>query len=547
VVYQHLKAGDTLGGRYRIESLLGQGGMGSVFLAEDLKLKGKKWAVKECVQLGTDVQGFLDEAEMLAQLQHPQLPQLVDYFASDTGGYAYLVMDYIQGPTLDDVFERSGRDLTVDRVVRYALQLCDLFQYLHSFRPKAIIYRDLKPSNVMINEHDQVRLIDFGVARHFTQGKHADTLQIGTLGFAAPEQLVGAQTDARSDLYTLGAMMYYLFSGGRYMYITQTPLAKLRPDLPQALAETVQMLLRDNPAERCQTAAEVQHRLTASMPSNPAGRKSRAAEPVQGSTPITRKLVVVGSLYAGAGSTFTAITLARVLHACGIPQALIEQPTNEPDLYMLLYGDSKAPPQYTFASEPGEVGASFNHSTWETGLTTWVPAHPEGISGPWTPADSFKLLYAQVKPIVIWDVSANWEEESVQELCHSADEILVVLDASPAKINRPSSRAYLKQLLAYQARGKSVRFIANRDMPYGIRQEWLDSLPGPLLCTLPELPYESVMRSVWKGECIQDQPEVMDKMRSAMYPLLSRLISEETLLKQVPKPKTLFSRFKRFS
>jgi hypothetical protein len=545
VELKHAAEGDTLGGRYRIISLLGQGGMGRVFLAEDLKLKGKRWAVKECLHVGSNVQVFLEEAEMLAQLQHPQLPQLVDYFASDTGGYAYLVMDYIQGPTLHDLFERGGRELAVDRVVHYSLQLCELFHYLHSFRPKAIIYRDLKPSNIMINEHDRVRLIDFGVARHFTLGKHADTLQLGTIGFAAPEQLVSAQTDARSDLYTLGAMMYYLLSRGQYMYITQTPLAKLRPDLPRALTETVQMLLHDNPQDRCQSALEVQHRLAPLAP-NPNKAAARASALGLPNTPasIPRKLIVVGGLYAGAGSTFTAVTIARVLHACGIPQALVEQPTNEPDLYMLLYGDAKAPQSYTFASDAAaSAGVLLHQPTWVNGLTTWLPIHPDGFSGSWTPADTFKLLYSMTKPIVIWDISTGWEEPSVQELCHSADEIIIVLDASPAKINRPSSRARLKQLMDYQARGKSVRYIANKEIPPGIRKEWQESLPGPVLCTLPELPFESVVRCLWKGEFIQDQPAVLDKLRSALYPLLRVLISEEKLIHHTAKPKRLFSRF----
>jgi hypothetical protein len=544
-----LAFGDTLGGRYRIESLIGQGGMGSVFLAEDLKLKGKKWAVKECMQLGSNVQGFLEEAAMLAQLHHPQLPQLVDYFAAETGGHAYLVMDYIEGPTLHDLFEQGGRKLSVERIVHYALQLCELLHYLHSFRPKAIIYRDLKPSNVMIDEHDQVRLIDFGVARHFTMGKHADTLQIGTIGFASPEQLVSAQTDARSDLYTLGAMMYYLLSGGQYMYIAQKPIGNLRPDLPGVLADTVQMLLCDNPQDRCQTATEVQHRLAALVPTPHSAANKAAAKGIPTApAAIPRKLVVVGGLYAGVGASFAAITLARVLNACGVPHGLVEQPTNEPDLYMLLYGDSKAPPSYSFASEAAlAAGASVHHAPWENGLTTWVPVHPDGLSGAWTTAESFKLLYSMTKPIVIWDISAGWEEPSVQELCLSADEIVVVLDASPAKINRPSSRSRLKQLMDYQTSGKSVRLIANREIPAGIRQEWLDSLPAPLLCTLPELPYESVMRSIWKGTCIQDEPAVLDKMRSALYPLLSQLVSEETLLKQVHKPRPLFSKLKRHS
>jgi serine/threonine-protein kinase len=255
-------------------------------------------------------------------------------------------------------------------------------------------------------------------------------------------------------------------------------------------------------------------------------------------------LIVVGGLYAGAGSTFTAVTIARMLHASGVPQALVEQPTNEPDLYMLLYGDAKAPQPYTFASDAAANARGLLHQpTWENGLTTWVPIHPDGFSGSWTPADTFKLLYSITKPIVIWDISTGWEEPSVQELCHSADEIIIVLDASPAKINRPNSRSRLKQLMDYQARGKSVRYIANREIPQGIRKAWQESFPGPILCTLPELPFESVMRCIWKGEFIQDQPAVLGKLRSALHPLLRELISEEKLIDHAAKPKNLFSRF----
>ncbi|MBP1995235.1 serine/threonine protein kinase [Paenibacillus eucommiae] len=546
-----LKVGDTLGGRYRIEGLLGEGGMSHVYLAEDLKLKGKKWAVKECYSIGTDAQTFLDEAEMLAQLQHPQLPQLIDYFITETDEIAYLVMDYIQGPTLHDVFERNGRVLSVESIIRYALQLCDLFHYLHSFRPRAIIFRDLKPGNVMINEHDQVRLIDFGVARHFTAGKHADTLQLGTIGFASPEQLNATQTDPRSDLYTLGAMMFYLLSGGKYPYLTQTPLAELFPDLPKGLTDTVQMLLQENPQNRCQSAAEVKQRLNGLQPPTTNSKHKWALNKQRNeSALVTNKLIVVGGLYAGVGATFTAVSLARVLNASGIPQALVEQPTNEPDLYMLLFGDSKAPEAYKFASDMTDSIIKPAHGLqWENGLTTWVPTNPLGLSNQagWTGSDSLKLLYAIKKPVVIWDISANWEEASVQELCRSADEILVVVDASPGKLNRSSSRAHMDRLMGYRTHGKSVRFIANRKIPAGIRREWLDSLSHDLLCMLPEIPYDQVMKAIWRGDCIQDQPLIMDKLKSAFQPLISEMFSVGMRTASTSKSKSLFSVLKMFS
>jgi tRNA A-37 threonylcarbamoyl transferase component Bud32 len=540
---QRLGIGDTLGGRYRIESLLGQGGMGQVFLAEDLKLRGKKWAVKECWRSGLEVESFLEEAEMLAALKHAQLPQLIDYFTPDSDGFAFLVMDYIQGPTLQDLFEENGMELSVPAIVDYAIQLCELLHYLHSFRPKPIIYRDLKPANVMIDENGQIKLIDFGVARHFTPGKNADTVQIGTIGFAAPEQYISAQTDPRSDLYALGAMLFYLLHRGQYAYMAQAPLSELRPDLPAILTDTVLLLLQENPQHRCQSALEVKQRLKTVFPSNTIDKHATASY-AEGATGIPNKLIVVGGLYPGVGSTFAAISLARVLHGYGISHAFVEQPTNEPDLYMLLYGDQKAPQSYYFASDVvrSEVaGAGFVH--WEQGHTAWVPVNPDGLDGKWTTADSFKLLYTVKKPVVIWDIASNWLDPTVQELCHSADEIIAVVDASPGKINRPSAKKYLEQLLSLHASGRSLHFVANKEAPHGVRKEWLESLPQLPLCTLPELSYDKVMRSVWKGECVQDLPEYLPMLEAAWQPLLRALFPQQPLHHRERKAKSLFSKF----
>ncbi|MDD9267838.1 serine/threonine protein kinase [Paenibacillus sp. GCM10023248] len=533
--------GTCIGGRYRIEALLGQGGMSQVYLAEDMKLRGKKWAVKACVQADEESAVFLEEAEMLARLQHPQLPQLIDYLWCD--GTGFLVMDYIQGPTLQDLFEEKGRELPLPTLIQIASQLCDLLHYLHTFQPRPIIYRDLKPANIMLNEQSQVRLIDFGVARHFTQGKPSDTMQMGTIGFAAPEQVLGLQTDARSDLYSLGAMLYYLLSGGQYAYLSHKPWEKLRPDLPEALTSSLRLLLQEHPEHRCQSAMELKLRLRSIYPDPP--RPSNEPLHHSSATPPDQ-LLVIGGLYAGVGSTFLAVTLARILHALQVPHALVEQPTIAPDLYMLLYGDVKAPRHYTYAAQCVTGQGHSASPGWVNGLSTWVPLPPDGFQGAWQTADSFKLLHTIRKQVVLWDVSTDWEQPSVQEMCHSADAIIVVVDPSPGKCNRPASRARFERFAAYTQRGKKVHYVANGAMPAGLRKEWAASMPAVPICSLPELPRTDVMRAVWKGDFIQDDPGVLEPLIAALAPLLKEIVPGSSLCVSGSKVKrSRFSAWRR--
>jgi serine/threonine protein kinase len=535
--------GSIVGGRYQLVSMVGQGGMSQVYLAEDQKLKGKRWAVKECLCTDSDAATFMEEAEMLAKLGHAQLPQLVDYFIT-ADGKGYLVMDYIEGPTLQALFDKNHHELPLSQIVQITFQLLDIFHYLHTFKPRPIIYRDLKPSNVMINEHNQVRLIDFGVARQFKQGQAADTMQMGTIGFAAPEQYVGLQTDARTDLYTLGSMLYYLLSAGQYAYNNSNSSERLSESLPEALRTTIHLLLQDQPHNRCQTALEVKLRLRSIYPdSNTLSTDSKPHKTIHTST-VNDKLIVIGGLYAGVGATFTAITLARMLHAIQIPHALVEQPTIEPDLYMLLYGDRHAPAAYKFPSEYIVDPSSANYTPWRTGHSTWVPIHPEGFHGDWQTTHAFKLLHMLKKPIVLWDVSTGWEHPSVMELCHSADEIIVVVDSSPGKCSRPSTRKLIEHFETFQKRGKKLHYIANGALPAHFRREWQDSIPSALLCTIPEIPRSDVMQAVWKGDCIQDQPQYLSKLYDALKPILREILPNETLPHFDRKPrKSLLSRF----
>ncbi len=213
-----LVASQQLKGRYRIIEKLGQGGFGAIYKVEDLLFNGAIEAVKEMGMRGLNPQetqnaivSFKNEAVLLANLAHPNLPQIYDHF--EDHGRWYLVMDYIDGETLATRLEEvAGGKLSITDTVKIGLQLCIVLAYLHSHQPP-IIFRDLKPDNVMITNNDHLYLIDFGIARFFKPGQARDTVNLGTPGYAAPEQYGGMQTTIRSDIYSLGATLYHLISG----------------------------------------------------------------------------------------------------------------------------------------------------------------------------------------------------------------------------------------------------------------------------------------------------------------------------------------------
>ena len=205
--------------RYRIIDLIGQGGMGAVYKAEDTRFHNRLVAVKEMSQshlsqqqLTEAVGAFQREVHMLANLEHQSLPKMHDSF-HDAGRW-YLVMDFIKGETLEDYVSKKGGKLAPQEVLGIGIQLCTVLDYLHTRQPP-IIFRDLKPGNVMRTCDDHLYLIDFGIARHFKPGQTSDTMPLGSPGYAAPEQYarVQAQTTPRTDMYGLGATLHQLLTG----------------------------------------------------------------------------------------------------------------------------------------------------------------------------------------------------------------------------------------------------------------------------------------------------------------------------------------------
>lgn len=211
-----LQPGSVLQGRYRITGIIGVGGMGSVYQARDLRFPNvvRHVAVKEMLNLSTDqsmremtLRTFERESDMLASLSHPAVPEIYDYFPSKTR--AYLVMEYINGRDLEAILNSMSEFLPVETVLQWARELCDVLGYLHLQDPEPIIFRDVKPSNIMVDQYSRVRLIDFGIAKIFQAGQKGT--MIGTEGYSAPEQYRGEANPA-SDVYGVGATLHHILT-----------------------------------------------------------------------------------------------------------------------------------------------------------------------------------------------------------------------------------------------------------------------------------------------------------------------------------------------
>ncbi len=233
--------------RYSILGQIGKGGFGAVYKAADTQFGDRLLAIKEMSQsnlkpneLLEASQAFKREAFLLAGLTHPNLPRIYEQFSA--AGRWYLVMDYIEGDTLEVQLDRAGGKLALEKVLAIGLQLCAVLDYLHTRQPP-IVFRDIKPANVMLAEGEHVYLIDFGIARHFKPGQAKDTAALGSSGYAAPEQYGKMQTTPRTDIYALGATLHQLISGDDP---TDTPFhfapLQLQPPLPELAALITQML-----------------------------------------------------------------------------------------------------------------------------------------------------------------------------------------------------------------------------------------------------------------------------------------------------------------
>lgn len=518
-----LAMGSIVQERYRVVKLLGAGGMSTVYLVDDLKLPGKRWAMKAMVLTPHHPHHFAVEMDMLVQLDHPHLPSIVDYYPPDETGTSYVIMDYIQGQTLQQWFEQQQHRLSVRQVLKISLQICDLLCYLHTFKPQPIIYRDLKPTNLLIDAGEHVYLIDFGIARQYKIGQQADTISMGTIGFAAPEQFADEQTDERTDLYSLGALMYYLLSGGKMYYLTEQPLSHDAADVPESLEQVIAKLLQPLPQDRYRQAQEVKQQLADIY-----GRQlSKSDEPmkVKRAKLAIGKTIVVGSVSAGAGATFIAMALARVLNTLRLDHAVLEFPTIMPALYSLLRGDVTAPKHYLFLEEQWAATPARTAVLWKSDYTSWYPLHPHHERHALdVEYYAMRALYALRDVIKIVDIGTSWFASHVGKLCLDADEIIVIVDGQLPQLNTMDAQKLFTHFGELKDQGVAVHMIANRHVEPWSKKIWARYLPWRPLCTVPNVPYEMFVQAQLKGVFIQDWPDVLQQLQKHLQPLLRRMI-----------------------
>ncbi|MCR5526166.1 MAG: serine/threonine protein kinase [Lachnospiraceae bacterium] len=255
-----LEIGSYIGEKYKILNVIGRGGMSTVYLAMNERAN-KQWAVKEVRREGVENyeiirQSLIRETEMLKELKHENLPSIVDVL--DEGDSILVVMDYIEGVTLDQVLKESGAQSEKD-VMDWAVQLCNVFMYLHS-QSMPIIYRDLKPANIMLKPDGKIVLIDFGTARYYKSGATHDTTTLGTKGYAAPEQFGGwGQTDVRTDIYCLGKTLHHLVTGHDPCEPPYEiyPIRHWDASLSEGFEKIIEKCTQANPDKRYQSCSEV--------------------------------------------------------------------------------------------------------------------------------------------------------------------------------------------------------------------------------------------------------------------------------------------------
>ncbi len=260
-----LEIGSLVDGKYKILSEIGHGGMSVVYMAINEKAN-KTWAVKEVrkdgkMDFNTVRQGLMAEIETLKKLRHPNLPSIIDVIEDDES--FIIVMDYIEGRSLDKIIEENGAQ-PESYVLEWAKQLCDVLGYLHSRTPP-IIYRDMKPANVMLKPDGNITVIDFGTAKNY-EINLGETTGIGTIGYAAPEQYIGSglgRTDARTDIYCLGMTLYHLLTNVDPCknLISDKSIRAVNPALSHGLDAIIKKCTAYQPADRYQTCAELMYDL----------------------------------------------------------------------------------------------------------------------------------------------------------------------------------------------------------------------------------------------------------------------------------------------
>ncbi len=333
---KQLESGVTLNGRYEIVRRIGGGGMGAVYLAKDRNLGDAPRAVKEMIESHIDesqhekaINDFKRESVILSELEHPSIPTIYDYFYDEHAGRFYLVMKYISGGDIASRLRNSQTGRIDEKTVTdWATQVADVLDYLHNRKPTPIIYRDLKPANLMIDGNTgRVMLIDFGIARTVSKQEKGVTA-VGTMGYAPPE-LFSGKVEPRSDIYSLGATMFHLLTGADpqdnplliFDFNKNPRPRQIAPSISNEMEAILMRAVEYKPEGRFRSAAEVRDVLADHLDKLRAGQVTYGA--ASGSTSSANlKTMQVEMVYCGFCSGRIAADDLFCAH-CGQRQPLV--------------------------------------------------------------------------------------------------------------------------------------------------------------------------------------------------------------------------------
>ncbi|HEY9838925.1 MAG: protein kinase [Candidatus Sericytochromatia bacterium] len=296
----------VLQGRYQITKRIGQGGMGAIYLADDLRFSQRVAVVKEMLDHFQDpdqrriaTNNFDREAEMLANLKHPGIPEVYDRFTE--GNRHYLVMEYVNGADLEQRLMNQDNEAFDEKdVLDWGAQICEILHYLHKQNPP-IVYRDMKPANLILNDDGKIFVVDFGIARHFNPTKKGT--MIGTQGYAPPEQYRG-QVEPRSDLYALAATMHHLLTGRDPQAeapFTFPSVREINPRISPQVDKIITRCLNMEPEGRFRDAMDLSEAL------KKAGRRQPGAEPIAGTVPIQSRGISTALMKLGFSHKFFSV------------------------------------------------------------------------------------------------------------------------------------------------------------------------------------------------------------------------------------------------
>ncbi len=325
-----LPEGTIVGEKYEIQGLIGRGATGHVYRARDVTRPGSCWAIKEIIAVSGDkeeegdyFEHFRQEALLLLNLSHPSIIRVIHTFSMRNRHY--LVTEFIEGKNLQEIFDDRGRPFTFHEIRQWLIQLLGILEYLHH-QPKPVIFRDLKPSNIMITADSRVKLIDFGIARVFVPLKNRDTDIIGTAGFSSPEQYGSGQSDPRSDLYSWAVTAYYLLTDKEpESFAFNFPVVTtFNTTVPPWFSAILSRCLEREPEKRFSSAMEIKELIG----------KSAAPMPLADcdqSLPHSPSMVNLGAMFI----VLAIVAVFSLLLACYFPA---EQGTGVIEFFVLAIG-----------------------------------------------------------------------------------------------------------------------------------------------------------------------------------------------------------------